>query len=426
MHIGGTPNIETPATPRNSGIYRGWYIAAVSALSIGAVLGTVQFTFSLFIIPLEDEFGWTRTQVNGALSIGIISSLMSPIMGNILDRFGSKWTMAISVLLVAIAFVLRSVMTELWQFYLFTAIMFAGTPGATMLPAGKLVMTWFPSIRGRMMGRVTAGNNIGSGIATPVVASLITLVGWRWTFGVLGIALFGLAIIIVLVISDNPDDVENEKGKKWSPPEQSGASRLNPRAGLSVSAVLHSQAFWLLAIGMTLQQFLRTAVVSQMVPHLQQVGFSFAAATSAMIVLAIGGASSKLIFGQLSETVTARIAFVMVMALQFVGLLLLTFAGGSLMAWVAIPIFGLGMGGVGALTPLVVAEMFGVRNLGTITGLTRASIGIPVVAGPIMAGLIYDNTGKYELMHIITMAFLVVSIACFVFARRPEAASVNN
>jgi len=64
------------------------------------------------------------------------------------------------------------------------------------------------------MGRVTAGNNIGSGIATPVVASLITLVGWRWTFGVLGIALFGLAILIVLVVSDNPDDVENERGKK--------------------------------------------------------------------------------------------------------------------------------------------------------------------------------------------------------------------
>jgi len=156
-----------------------------------------------------------------------------------------------------------------------------------------------------------------------------------------------------------------------------------------------------------------------MVPHLQQVGFSFAAATTAMIVLAIGGASSKLIFGQLSETVTARIAFVMVMVLQFAGLLMLTFAGGSFVAWIAIPVFGLGMGGVGALTPLVVAEMFGVRNLGTITGLTRASIGLPVVAGPILAGLIYDNTGKYELMHIITMAFLVVSIACFVFARRP-------
>ncbi len=76
--------------------------------------------------------------------------------------------MATSLLLVATAFFLRSVMTELWQFYLFSGVMFAGTPGATMMPAGRLVLTWFPKARGRMMGIVTSGNNIGSGTAVPI------------------------------------------------------------------------------------------------------------------------------------------------------------------------------------------------------------------------------------------------------------------
>ena len=84
------------------------------------MLGTVQFTFGFFIEPLEEEFGWSRTQVNIALSFGVLTSAMSPVVGNMMDRFGARWTMALSILLVALAFVLRSVMTELWQFYLFS------------------------------------------------------------------------------------------------------------------------------------------------------------------------------------------------------------------------------------------------------------------------------------------------------------------
>ncbi|MDP6751712.1 MAG: MFS transporter [Candidatus Poribacteria bacterium] len=175
---------------------------------MGATLGTVQFAFGFFVQPLEDEFGWSRTQVNVSLSLGVVASLLSPIIGNMMDRIGARWTMTGSVLLVAIAFLLRLMMTELWQFYLFSIIMFAGTPGATMMPAGRLVLTWFPQTRGRMMGLVTSGNNIGSGLTVPIVAGLIGLIGWRWTWGVIGIALLGLALIILLTIRDNADEVK--------------------------------------------------------------------------------------------------------------------------------------------------------------------------------------------------------------------------
>jgi MFS family permease len=192
----------------------------VSALSIGAVLGTVQFAFGFFIEPLEEEFRWTRTQVNLSLSIGVVSSFLSPVVGNLMDRFGAKWTMAVSILLVASAFLLRSVMTELWQFYLFSGIMFAGAPGATTMPAGRLVLTWFPKARGRMMGIVTSGNNIGSALAVPIIAGLIGFVGWRWTWGLMGITLIGMAMLVLLVIRDNSDDVSRERGKRWAPPKQ--------------------------------------------------------------------------------------------------------------------------------------------------------------------------------------------------------------
>lgn len=421
-----TADLDDKDAPSRRGIYRGWQIVGVSALSIGVVLGTVQFTFGLFITPLEEEFGWSRTQVNVALTIGVVSGLLSPLIGGLLDRFGSRWTMAVSIALVAIAFFLRSIMTELWQFYLFSAVMFAGTPGATMMPAGKLVMTWFPRTRGRMMGRVTAGNNIGSGIAVPIVAGLIALVGWRWTFGVMGIALLGLMLLVILIIRDASEDVEKEQAKQWAPGETTTQKPLNIRDGLAVSEAVGTSAFWLLIIGMTLQQFVRTGVVSQMVPHLEQVGFSRSAATGALILLAACGASSKLIFGWLSETITARLAFIAIMVLQGVGLAILVMSGGSFVTWGAIVIFGLGMGGVGALTPLVLTEMFGLKQFGSIMGLSRMAIIIPVFLGPIMAGLIFDSRGDYNLMFLITIGFLAVSIVSFMLIKTPRWKSGGN
>ena len=401
------------------GVYRGWFIAGVSALSIGAVLGTAQFTFSLFILPLEETFGWSRTQVNGALTCGVVSGLLSPTIGKLMDRVGAKWTMAGSIALVAVAFLLRSVMTELWHFYLFSVVMFAGTPGATMMPAGRLVNLWFPRIRGRMMGIVTAGNNFGSMIAIPIVAALITMVGWRGAYVVMAIGLLGIALLVFLVIRDGDDDVEKEKHKRWSPSAPDSQEESNAQEGFAASEAVRTPVFWFLVVGMTLQQFMRTSVSSQMVPHLRQVGFSPAAASGAMMLLAFFGTSSKIIFGRLSETITARLAYVVILILQVSALAILVVSGGSMASWGGIVVLGLGTGGVGALMPLVIADTFGLREFGSIMGLTKVPIIVPVLVGPIMAGMIFDATGAYNLVFLITIGMLVVSVGAFLLAKTP-------
>jgi MFS family permease len=235
----------------------------------------------------------------------------------------------------------------------------------------------------------------------------------------MGIALFGLILLVALVIRDDAGDVAREEGKRWAPSGNTGKPVLNPSEGFAVSEAVRTSAFWLIVVGMTLQQFVRTGVVSQLVPHLEQVGFTRAAATGAMVLLAFFGMSSKLIFGRLSETITARLAFVAVMILQGIGLAVLIYSGGSIVTWAAIVVFGLGMGGVGALTPLLIFDMFGMRQFGSIMGLTSSAIIIPVFLGPIMAGLIFDSTGGYNWMFAITIGLLAVSVASLLMARVP-------
>lgn len=291
-----------------TGIYRGWPIAAVTFLSLGAVLGTAQFAFGVFILPLEDQFGWTRTQINVSMSLGVLTGVMAPIAGRSMDRFGARWVMAIGLGVVALGFLLRATMHDLWQFYLFSAIVFAGTAGVTNLPAGRLVTLWFAGKRGRMMGFVTAGNNFGAMVSVPLVAGLIAAAGWRAGFGYIGAMMAMLMVLVVIVIRDRPEDVEKEIGKRWTPAGATAHAARAAREGLTTREASKLWAFWLIMIGMTLQQFARTAVASQLVPHLEQTGFSTGEAAAAVSTVAFFAMSSKIIFGRVSESITALYA----------------------------------------------------------------------------------------------------------------------
>ncbi|MBT4074355.1 MAG: MFS transporter, partial [Chloroflexi bacterium] len=125
-----------------------------------------QYAFGAFVEPLEEEFGWTRTQINFSLTLGLITGFLSPIVGRWMDRYGARPVMVISLLFLAAGFLLRSVMTNagnvtidvspdflfwqpdihftfLTQYYLFSLLLFVGFPGATVMPAGRLISIWF-------------------------------------------------------------------------------------------------------------------------------------------------------------------------------------------------------------------------------------------------------------------------------------------
>ena len=133
--------------------------------------------------------------------------------------------------------------------------------------------------------------------------------------------------------------------------------------------------------GMALQQFARTAVASQLIPHLEQVGFSTGTAAAAVSTVAFFAMSSKIIFGGLSERTGALYAYVIIIALQIAGLTTLVIGTNDVIVWGALMVFGLGMGGVGALGPLAVAETFGLRNLGSIMGRMGLAVVLPTVLG---------------------------------------------
>ena len=109
--------------------YRRWLVAGTTFLSVGTSIGFVQYAFQAFVIPLEEEFGWSRTQINLSLSLGIASSFIAPIAGRFLDKYGSTKIMSLSLLLVTLGFFMRGSMNDLWQLYLSSILLYVGILG---------------------------------------------------------------------------------------------------------------------------------------------------------------------------------------------------------------------------------------------------------------------------------------------------------
>ncbi len=412
---------EEDTACRKSGLYRGWTIAVIASLASGLTIGMSGYAFGVFIDPLETEFGWSRTQTNFALTISVISLLIGPLVGRWIDRFGSRPVMVVSLAFVAVGFFMYSVMTELWQFYAASLLLFAGMPGSTMLPSGRLISVWFSGTRGRMMGIVTAGNNAGGLSMVALSTFVVGAAGWRMGYVVFGVMIVAIGLLVAIYVQDRQSDVRANRGKRLTPVLPVGAS-LGEEEGFTLKEALHTKTFYFLALGHGIPAFAYGSVLTQLIPHMESKGFSEAGAAFGIMLLAVFGIVSKIVFGRLSESITARWAMVISLLIQAAGLLLLVVAGGSNFVWVVIIFFAMGFGAMGALIPLTVTESFGLRAYGTILGVTSMVGAGPLMIGPIMAGRLFDIYGTYDATFVIIAIAFALGAISMVMARRPESA----
>lgn len=396
-------------------LYRGYPIAAVVFLSTGLTIGTTQYAFGEFAAPLRAQFGWSQTALNLSLTLAAVSGVLAPFLGRAMDRWGARPVTVISLLLVAAGFLLRPLIDSLWHWYLFSALVYAGFPGATTLPAGKLVGLWFPATRGRVMGAVTAGNNVGGLTMPPLAAAMIALGGWQWGYLAFGILLLLLALVALLTISEDEALVAREM-RATGRGDAVHASRRLARSGVSLQQALRSRRFYLVLFGLFGATFTYQGVLTQLRQHFAENGFAPVLATTGLAVIAAMGIGAKLAFGHASERWSARRACVASVAFQAVGLVIMALANSVPAMWCGILVYGVGFGGLGALLVLVVQEAFGMRAFGSIFGVLQLAMIGSLAGAPALAGWLHDRTGSFTSVFLIIAGIFVAAIASLVAA----------
>ena len=402
----------------------GWLVVAAAFWATGLTIGTGQYAFGVFVEPLEEEFGWTRTQINAVLSFSAVAALSGPFVGRIMDQVGTRPVMAFSLALLGLSYALRPFMTQLWHWYALGIVQALGFPGATILPAGKLVGLWFERTRGRMMGLATMGNNFGGLTMAPLAGLVVGMAGWRWGYGVFALLVVVSVPIVYLIVRDRPADVPREPGRREErgPREQvSPSPSRNPAlGGITVGEALRTRAFYAVTLGVVAASFSYSGVLTQLIPHLQNEGVSLAQASLALSLLAGFGMVGKLLFGLLAERIPARFALMLSLAIQVVGLMMLVTWANTPWLWAFMPFYGVAFGAVGALMPLLVQETFGIRYFGTVLGAVNMATIVSIIVGPLMVGAFFDATESYRLAFLTVATIFAAGALILTLARPPR------
>ena len=392
--------------------YDGLLIVGIVFLSSALTIGSSNYAFGLYVEPLQETFGWSRTAILGSLSFWAVGSLSAPMLGRFMDNYGTRPLIVGSLVLFGVSLVLRPLMTELWHFYALSFLQFFAFSGMNMLPAGRLVGLWFPKSKGRAMGFTMMGNNFG-GLTVPVLTGYVLAVAtWGSAFVVTGILAFAVALLAALFVHERTPNMAAAR-EDDSTPATTGL------AGLTVKEALRSDAFYYVTVATALGSFTYSALLPQISTHLLDQGTDDATVVTLLSLLAGFGMAGKGVFGYLAERFTARIAMMLSLAGQtaLISVIVAYPAGPHL--WIVVPIFGFFFGAYGVLMTLLLQENFGLKYFGSISGLSGLVGMISMVAGPLMAGASFDYLDSYGPAFLAVAALFVTAILLLTRVRSP-------
>ncbi len=417
---------------RNERFFYGWFIVGI-LFFISIIDGGFTYIFSAFLKPLSEEFGWSRAQTSFALSLYLlVAGLVLPLWGWLVDRIGVRIVYLVSALIDGVALLLLSYVQSLAAFYILYLFLGIGLAGIGPMSVGKVVTQWFVAKRGRAMGIALVGAGMGGLVLVPVAGFLIAEFSWRTAYQLLALlSLGGMLPLVWFFLTDTPEEKGLVPLGQESLSENSAAETeeiiLAP-GDWTLKEALHTSTFWLLGAAFCLGILATSAIVAHQVALLQDAGMTLGlASTIAGVVLGVtmGG---RFLVGWISERIPHPhyiLFFCLVIQAVGVGMLLGLSSLGFWVLAIFVPLFGLGYGGLIVLWPLVVSHDFGLRSFGAIAGvLGTVLLCFGGALGPVIGGAIYDSTGSYQWVFILSIVVLLMGGSAAAMAPEPGSPSL--
>jgi len=382
----------------------------VGGVSMNLALGSL-YAWSVFVPPLEKEFGWTRAQTSWVYTIAVVTFATTfVIAGRIQDARGPRSCAFTGTLLVSLGFFLASFTSSLWFLYLTFGLLAGAGNGfgyATPMPVAS---KWFPDRRGLVVGLMVGGYGAGSAVIGPIATALISSVGWRPTFRLLGIAFFVMGMIGTWLLTNPP---EGYRPAGWTPPP--AAAR---RREYSASAMLRTPQFYQLWLAYCLGATAGQMTISQLIPFARSAGLGAAAATLALPVTAAGNAGGRILSGWLSDGLgrltTLRI---MVLASAVAMPALFVWREQAVLFFVLAAVVYWCYGTQLSVFASTTADFYGTRNLGLNYGILFTAWGAAGILGPSIGGRVFDAFGDYRYAFYAASALAIIAFGSLLLVK---------
>jgi len=392
------------------------YTLVLSALVIMVLLWGAYSVYGVFFNPLVDEFDWTRAATSGAFSLAtILSGVLGVVVGGITDRFGPRIVMTVSCLLFGLGHLLMSQVSTLWQLYLFYGVIIGIGMSGSWVPLLSIVARWFSRRRSLMTGIVIAGLSVGRMIAPPVISGLIAVYEWRLSYIILGGTVLFLTVIASQFLKRDPAQIGLlPYGANEGEP---GGLDLNFR-GFSLREAGRTWQFWSAFAMFFCFGFGSFSIWVHIVPHAIELGIpDISAASIISISSGLGILGNFVLGGIIGDKVGNRKIIIVGFTLISGMLFWLVFARELWMLYIFAVVAGLGIGGMAASEPPLVARLFGLRSHGVILGFIGLGFTCGAAVGPYVTGYIFDLTDSYQTAFLICAVTGVIGLILAIILR---------
>jgi MFS family permease len=393
---------------------RAWLIAASLFVTMAVVFGGGYNTSGTFFAPIRNHFGWSNTRQSSLQTIlALTAGVTVPIFGWLLDKIEAAIIIFSGVIVAGAALVLASRAHSFATLSLACIALGAAIAASTLIPAGLVIANWFHERRGLALGFVTSGTSIGGMVMTLVAAKAIAASGWRAGYIALALPAFVLAApMVLLTVRTRPPDEHAEAGSA------------NPLAGADLGAALRSRSFWMIAAVQFFFSVAGAAGTLHTVPFLIRVGFAEELAAQVFSLTFAMSTFGKFLMGYCADRLSGRITLALAMALGAVGQVLLLGARNKLLLGAYVLLYGTMSGAPLALIPMTIAESFGLKRFGSVSGLTAICITLGGALGPILGGMIVDHHLGYPTVFLLLSGALAVgavaAMGCTPLTTAPE------
>lgn len=377
--------------------YYGWKIAFSLAVTETVSWGILFYAISVFLIPMQQELGWSLTTLTGAYSLALlISGLCAPIVGRWIDRRGPRVLMTAGSVLGAIC-VLSWARTEtVWTYYLAWVGIGVAMSATLYDPAFTTLTRWFSKRLRQAILVVTLAGGLASTIFLPLSGVLVEQYGWRQALVVLAILLAVLTIPLHgLVLRRHPVDVGQEVDGDTSPNDGGPAVSDQPEYGHSLHRAVRERSFWFLTIGFVLQTFATVAISIVLIPYLTDRGEDPAFAATVAGLVGAAQVLARIAATMIGDRMSVPVMTACICAAQVLGVAILIGWQHPLGMLIAVGLFGVCRGVVTLMRPQLVAMFYGTRNYGAINGTLAMFLTAAGALAPVSSGIAYSVAGGY-------------------------------
>ncbi len=400
---------------------RWWRI--VGGLSMNLALGAV-YAWSIFVAPLEKEFGWKRAETSLVFTIlVVVFALTFIVAGRLQDKLGPFKISIIGAVANALGFFMCAyTTTQTWMFFWLGVVAATGQGFGYATPI-PVMAKWFPDRRGLAVGLAVAGYGGGSAIFGPLGGAwLIPTYGWRATFTVFGIIFFAMGIIGAFLLQNPP---VGYKPAGWTPAPAAKAAGTTYE--FTPGEVLKTPGFYFMWIAYALGCSAGLMVISQLVPFAKSVGHPVTLATTAIFVGALGNASGRILSGWMSDGL-GRLNVLRLMILLSAVSMPVLYATGTNATMLFVMVFATywGYGTQLSVNASTTADFWGTKNAGVNYGLLFTAWGVAGIIGPRIGGVLFDKYKNYQAAFTTAAVLCVVALVCEMLAKRPAMPQVQE